>query len=74
MFHFIELFSAESGKLSEFLEQFRRYYSIPETNFKVEDKDRVLEKIKEQFSDRNPELLDGVSVDLEKSWFNVKRC
>jgi len=63
----------ESGKkMSELLEEFRVYSKIEETNFKVEDKDVILNKMKEKFRDKITQDFDGVTFDFGDWWFNVR--
>ncbi|MGH7196964.1 MAG: phosphomannomutase/phosphoglucomutase [Candidatus Saccharimonadales bacterium] len=65
---------AESGKkLSELADEFRtQYVSIPETNFEVADKDAAIAKILAAFTDGEQDTLDGLTVNYESSWFNVR--
>lgn len=60
-------------KLSELREQYTHYAAIPETNFEVQDKDMVISKLKEAFSDAEQSALDGLTVTFDsKAWFNVR--
>lgn len=64
----------QSGqKLSELVAPFRKsYVQIPETNFEVEDKDSTINKIKAEFTDGEADMLDGLTVNFEDGWFNVR--
>lgn len=66
--------ACRAGKsLSELREKYSRYPAIQETNFTVTDKDVVLEKLKDTFSNAKQETVDGLSVDLgNHTWFNVR--
>jgi phosphomannomutase len=60
-------------KLSELRKQYTHYAAIPETNFKVTDKDNAITRIKEAYKDAEQDTLDGVSVFLpDGSWLNVR--
>jgi len=60
-------------KLSELAAPYRKaYIQIPETNFEVEDKDAMLKKIAAQFPDDETDWLDGLTVQFQNAWFNVR--
>jgi len=59
-------------KLSELIESFKKYYHSGEINFKVEDKEKIINKIKEKYSDGKLLTIDGVRVDFEDWWFSVR--
>jgi phosphomannomutase len=65
---------SESGKkLSELVEPFRKaYLQNPETNFEVEDKQGVIEKVAGAFPDAKQDRLDGLTINFEDGWFNVR--
>lgn len=65
---------SDSGKtLSDLVAPFRKaYVQIPETNFEVADKQSTLDKLASEFSDGTQDLLDGLTVNFEDSWFNVR--
>lgn len=64
---------SETGwTLSEYAAKYDTYMQIPETNFKVEDKQAVIDTLKEAFTDGEQDTLDGLTVSYEKSWFNVR--
>lgn len=61
---------------SELVAPFKKYPQSGEINFRTEDKDAVLAKLKEMYASKGIfEELDGVSFDLfdnEGFWFNVR--
>ena len=60
-------------KLSELREQYTTYFSIPETNFEVADKEAIFAQLKKTFSASHLDELDGLTVDLGNgTWFNVR--
>lgn len=65
---------ADSGlTMSQLAEKYRApYVSISETNFEVADKDAVLAKLQQAFQDGTQNDLDGLTVEYENSWFNVR--
>lgn len=66
------ILSLSGKKLSELAAPYRKaYIQIQETNFEVEDKDVVLNRIKDKFADAD--TLDGLTVKTsDTSWFNVR--
>lgn len=64
---------SESGKkLSELIDEYRRYVLPNEMNFTVSDKDAVFTKLREQFKDQHQDELDGLTVELSDGWFNLR--
>ncbi len=64
---------AKSGKpLAKLVEPLRKYAHSGEVNFRVTDVDNALKCVQEQFSDGRLSRLDGVSVDYENWWFNLR--
>lgn len=69
----LEIISKENKKLSQLTEEFRRYSKIEETSVKVKDKDKKLAEIEENYSNKgNSSKLDGITVEFEDWWFNVR--
>ncbi len=69
----LEIFEKDSRKISEILEHYKKYPKIPEINFTVENPERVINKIKEEFKDYSFEELDGLTVKSDNWWFNIRR-
>lgn len=59
-------------KLSELVDEYRRYLMIAETNFEVEDKESALARLKQRFANGNQDELDGLTVNYPTSWFNIR--
>lgn len=59
-------------KLSEVREKYTHYAAIPEINYEVEDKARVVSDLKEAFGDGEQDELDGITVEYPDKWFNVR--
>lgn len=72
-FKVLEIFEKDPRKVSEILNQYKKYPKTPELNFTVEDADKVLERIKSEFKDYKIEELDGITVKSENWWFNVRK-
>lgn len=88
-FYFKENFNAESSalatvrtmnmliksgkKLSELVEELKVYAQSGEINRKVSDPDKIMQKIENHFSDARIYHLDGVTVEYDKWWFNIRK-
>ena len=72
----LQLISEQDQSLDEVLKEFRVYHAIEETNTKVENKDKVLAGIAEKFKNDKDVVsykdFDGIRVDFEDWWFNVR--
>src|SRR5690606_33873234 len=68
------ILSKSGKKLSELAQPYREaYLQISETNFEIEDKQPVLDKMAETFNDGEQDWLDGLTVRFkDKSWINVR--
>jgi phosphomannomutase len=63
----------ETGKpLSELVAPLKRYFATGEINFKVEDKEGMIRQLAEVFSDGEIDYLDGITVQFDDWWFNVR--
>lgn len=68
----LEEFSNCGQKLSDYLPEFRKYFSSGEINNETTDKEAVLKAIAEKYADGKISLLDGVTVEYPEYWFNVR--
>ena len=71
-FMILNLMAKSGKKASELIAEVKRYYHSGEINSEVHDKDAVLTKLKEQYSDGKQHELDGLKVDYPDWWFNVR--
>jgi len=70
-----EIVSEENKELSELLEEFKKYSTLEETNFKVKDKNKKLKDIENYYKKKNPNKimkLDGISIKFDDYWFNAR--
>jgi len=58
--------------LAELLQPLRRYLQTGEVNFRVEEKQERMEQVAAAFPDAEVDWLDGVTVQYEKWWCNVR--
>jgi phosphomannomutase len=67
------ILSLSGKKLSELAAPYRDAYTqILETNFEVEDKDTMIDRIKQAFAGEDSNVLDGLTVNFPASWFNIR--
>jgi len=68
----LQLLSEHNKPLSEIIKPFTKYVKSPETNIEVEDAKEIIKKIKEKYQDGQQDDLDGITVEYEDWWFNVR--
>lgn len=68
----LEALSKSDRSLSELLEPFSRYSASGEINSEVRDQQATIERVAESYSDGKQDLTDGLTVDYEDWWFNVR--
>jgi len=64
--------SKSDQPLSELVKPIIRYHTSGEINSKVTDTSAVLERLKTKYSDGHLLELDGISVEYDDWWFNVR--
>jgi phosphomannomutase len=64
--------SAAGVPLSEMFRPFRRYHDSGEINTPVADAAAKIEEIAERFRDGRQDRLDGLTVENDDWWFNVR--
>jgi len=63
----------ETGKnLSELIKPFKKYFHSGEINFKVQDKDKIMNQLVNEYQGGRLSRLDGVKIDFPDWWFNVR--
>ncbi|OGZ65547.1 MAG: hypothetical protein A3C50_02735 [Candidatus Staskawiczbacteria bacterium RIFCSPHIGHO2_02_FULL_43_16] len=68
----LQIISQDSRKVSEIMRELSLYVKDPEINFEVENKDEIMEKVKQKYTDGRQDFLDGISVFYDNWWFNVR--
>ncbi len=68
----LNMMAKENKLISELVEKLRKYYHSGEINFQVENKDKVLQKLKEKYQDGKLSTLDGIKIEYPHWWFNVR--
>jgi phosphomannomutase len=70
--HVLQEMSKAGKPLSELLLPFRRYHASGEINSTVEDQDGMIEEIAKRYADGQQDRLDGLTVQYDDWWFNVR--
>ncbi len=68
----LQLLSKDGRPLSEIIEEFKKYYKADEINIEVSDWQKVIRLAKEKYRDGKQDELDGLTVEYEDWWFNVR--
>lgn len=68
----LKVVSESSKSVSQMADEFSVYFKSSELNFEIKDKDAVMRKIKEKYSDGKQDELDGITVEYKEWWFNVR--
>jgi phosphomannomutase len=67
------LLAARGRPLSELVAPLRsRYFQSPEINVEVKDKEKAMREIEKHYAKGRIDKLDGVSVEFDDFWFNVR--
>ena len=68
----LQVISESSKKVSEIVAELSPYAKSSEINFEVENKDEILKKIKQKYSDGKQDYLDGITVEYDDWWLNAR--
>lgn len=68
----LEAIAAAGGSLADAVAPHDTRSRSGERNLRVRDTDAALALVREAYSDRSPDDLDGLTVDLGAAWFNVR--
>lgn len=68
----LELFNQESTNVADYIKQYQKYYHSGEINRSVGDKGLVFKLLNEEFKEAKISHLDGISVEYDNYWFNVR--
>ena len=68
----LNLLRCTRSTMSGLLEPLRRYAGTGEINFHVEDKEGMIRRLGEVFGDGRIDTIDGITVEYDDWWFNVR--
>jgi phosphomannomutase len=69
----LNILSEQKDTFSDIIAPLKRYHSTGEINFEVIDKDEKIKGLAERFSNGRVDFLDGVTVEYDDWWFNVRK-
>jgi phosphomannomutase len=72
VFKILEEMKKTGKKLSELVIPFKKYYHSGEINFKVENKEEIIERVKNKYINGKLLTIDGVRVDFDDWWFSIR--
>ncbi|MFH0836873.1 MAG: phosphomannomutase/phosphoglucomutase [Candidatus Aenigmatarchaeota archaeon] len=68
----LQEFSESNIPVSEYVRPLKKYYHSGELNFVVGDKLKIISDVKKMFSDADINELDGLSVEYDDWWMNIR--
>lgn len=68
----LQLISQDGRKLSQIVEEFNKYFKTDEINLPINDREAIINKVKEKYQDGKQDELDGLTVWYQDWWFNVR--
>jgi phosphomannomutase len=68
----LETISEDGRKLSEIIKEYNLYSRGDEINIEVEDIPEKLEKIRNYYKDNIKDEIDGITVEFDDWWFNIR--
>jgi phosphomannomutase len=72
VFKVLEEMKKTGKKLSQLIEPFKKYYHSGEVSFKVDNKEKIIEKVKEKYIGGKLLTIDGVRIDFDDWWFSIR--
>ncbi len=70
--HVIEALSQSGKKLSQLVDEYRRYIMPAEINFETTEKDSVFTELRQHYAKYDQDELDGLTVEADDFWFNLR--
>ncbi|MCA9787370.1 MAG: phosphomannomutase/phosphoglucomutase, partial [Candidatus Cloacimonetes bacterium] len=72
LFTILRMLDKRNCRLSELVAPMLRYVQSGEINSHVDSVDSTLERIRSQFADGRQSQIDGLTVEYDSWWFNVR--
>ena len=73
MIMIINLMCAKDKKISDLVEPLKRYFASGEINSTVKSPEEKMNQLEEKYSSGKVEHIDGISVEFDDWWFNVRK-
>ena len=68
----LQIISQEHKKVSEIVQELSPYVKSSEINFEIKNKEEILNKVKQKYTNGKQDYLDGITVEYNNWWFNVR--
>ncbi|HHD92556.1 MAG TPA: phosphomannomutase/phosphoglucomutase [Candidatus Portnoybacteria bacterium] len=68
----LEIFSQDNKPISQVIQPFQKYSQSGEINFRVNNKQKILQQIEEKYFDGKIIKVDGLTVIYPDWWFNLR--
>ncbi len=68
----LQMLSQDGRQVSDIVKELSPYAKSVEFKFSIKDTDAVLEKVKAKYTAGNQDYLDGVTVEYDNWWFNLR--
>src|SRR3989344_6822950 len=68
----LDLLRTAKKSLSELVKPLMRYFKSEEINFKIKDKEKIMDKIAAHFLDAKASYLDGIKIEYPDWWFSLR--
>jgi len=72
LFKILEKMSETGKNISELIKPYQKYFHSGEINFKVKNKEKILEKLEKKYRGGKISKLDGIRIDFNDWWFLVR--
>ena len=72
VFTLLNLMASSQKPISKLVENLKRYHHSGEINSEVDNKEAVMKKLKENYSQGTLSELDGIKISFSDWWFNVR--
>ncbi len=70
--YLLNILSNATATISQLVKPLQRYHQTGEVNFEVEDTTHAINEMSQMFSDGKQNRLDGLTVEYDHWWFNVR--
>lgn len=70
--HILSLVSGADKPFSELLKPYQKYFHSGELNFETKNPQEAIEKLKKEYPDGRQSFLDGLTVEFDSWWFNIR--
>jgi len=68
----LEIISTTKKSFSQLIKPFKKYFSIEQTNFKIENQDETLRRLEGKYRDGKLSHIDGLSVEYPDWRFSIR--